>query len=230
MAKNVKINFTSFRFIGKSGKICKFFPPKTPSKQNSEIYTALLFQWMSKRMRWGMYTCWEIKITKKLTQSQLCAFIVEPHSVAEPLPRGKYISMASKHEVYKRRRRKSVMENEEKRFFTEKSCTRKDINALAFFPLRLIENYIPSLCFISSDNSVKKKARRKMPTFVMKNNCSLLSLSFFQVLPTKRIMEIKVCHLTIINCNFCTFLSSPNVVVVFLLSIFFLYAHESERK
>lgn len=90
---------------------------------------------------------------KKLTQSQLCAFVVwislfcvVHHLLATP-KRDLFINRAA---VKLNKGRKGgdgdaiKKKNEEEVFFTEKSCTRKDINALAFFPLRLIENYIPS--------------------------------------------------------------------------------------
>lgn len=92
------------------------------------------------------------KITKNWLKVNYVLLLFEPHTpehLSYPLSLSgeRFISIA---EERKKRRGKEKMvmmkkkKDEEEVFFTEKSCTRKDINALAFFPLRLIENYIPS--------------------------------------------------------------------------------------
>lgn len=99
------------------------------------------------------------KITKNWLKVNYVLLLFESHSSASstthsplaiPPKRDLFINIAAAVAVKLNKGRKGgdgdaiKKKNEEEVFFTEKSCTRKDINALAFFPLRLIENYIPS--------------------------------------------------------------------------------------
>lgn len=162
--ENVKINFSSFRFIGKVEKICKFFSlQKTPSKllnkcrTRGEIYTELIF--LESVGDGGMELFMdthveEWKSQKKIdSKSIMCfccltslQFCLTHHYLLLPLP----WETEKEREIYQQNwKGMAILVVDEKEewgrgYFTEKSCTRKDINALAFFPLRLIENYIPS--------------------------------------------------------------------------------------
>lgn len=99
------------------------------------------------------YTCWGMKITKKIDSKSIMCFCCLTslqfrlaHHYLLPWERQRVRERFINGTKLKRDGDMLVDEDEEwgRGYFTEKSCTRKDINAMAFFPLRLIENYIPS--------------------------------------------------------------------------------------